>query len=268
MMKIAIIDNYDSFTYNLRHIVAEAGADVSVFRNDRFGLDDLEPFDKLLLSPGPGVPEEAGLLLDVIRRYAPSKPVLGICLGAQAIGEAFGGSLVNLEEVYHGVQTPVMIIPDLPFRDYLAEYGPVARKYGLHIIMLITPETSEERIRLIDEATGGFIYMVSSAAVTGVQKDFGRERLAYFHRISAMGLRNPRMIGFGISNHQTWQAAVENASGGIVGSLFVQLLEEAAGDADEAARRLTASLGLAPQGVAGMGGKPQGAVSRFPETGS
>lgn len=105
-MKVCMIDNYDSFTYNLVHLVKELGADITVFRNDQFELDDLEPFDKIMLSPGPGIPSEAGLLLDVIRRYAGEKPILGICLGEQAIGECFGGKLVNLDDVFHGVQTP------------------------------------------------------------------------------------------------------------------------------------------------------------------
>ena len=105
-MKIAIIDNYDSFTYNLVHLVKALGAAVSVFRNDRFELEELAAFDKILLSPGPGIPSEAGLMPEVIRRYAAEKPILGICLGEQALGEAFGGTLVNLAEVFHGVQTP------------------------------------------------------------------------------------------------------------------------------------------------------------------
>ncbi len=113
-MKIAIIDNYDSFTYNLSHLVKELGAGVTVLRNDRFELEELETFDKILLSPGPGVPEEAGLLLQVIRSYAGKKPVLGVCLGEQAIGEAFGGRLVNLERVYHGVQSRISIVADDP----------------------------------------------------------------------------------------------------------------------------------------------------------
>lgn len=106
---IAIIDNYDSFTYNLAHMVKELGAEVDVLRNDCFALEDLEAYDKLILSPGPGIPEEAGLLLDVIRTYAGRKPMLGVCLGEQAIGQAFGGKLVNLSEVFHGVQTDVVI---------------------------------------------------------------------------------------------------------------------------------------------------------------
>lgn len=104
-MKIVIIDNYDSFTYNLSHLLKELGADVTVVRNDKFELKDLEQYDKIVLSPGPGIPSEAGLLLDVIRTYAGRKPILGVCLGYQAIGEVFGASLENLKEVYHGVQT-------------------------------------------------------------------------------------------------------------------------------------------------------------------
>ncbi|MCQ2192005.1 MAG: aminodeoxychorismate/anthranilate synthase component II [Paludibacteraceae bacterium] len=106
MKKIVIIDNYDSFTYNLSHLVKELGADVTVYRNDQFELPQLEQFDKIILSPGPGIPSEAGLLLDVIKSYAGKKPILGVCLGHQAIGEAFGGKLTNLSQVYHGLQTP------------------------------------------------------------------------------------------------------------------------------------------------------------------
>lgn len=105
MKKIVIIDNYDSFTYNLAHLVRELGAEVTVLRNDRFQLPELEDFDKIILSPGPGIPSEAGLLLDVIRTYAGRKPMLGVCLGHQAIGEVFGAKLENLSEVYHGVQS-------------------------------------------------------------------------------------------------------------------------------------------------------------------
>ncbi len=108
-MKIVIIDNYDSFTYNLAHLVKELGAEVNVIRNDQFALKELEPYDKIILSPGPGIPEEAGLLLDVIRHYAGRKPILGVCLGEQAIGQAFGGKLTNLSDVFHGVQTPVFL---------------------------------------------------------------------------------------------------------------------------------------------------------------
>lgn len=119
-----------------------------------------------------------------------------------------------------------VIIPDLPFKDYMNEYRPIADKYGLYMIMLITPETSEERIRQIDEHTNGFIYMVSSAAVTGAQKEFNAQKQAYFQRIEQMHLRNPRMIGFGISNKNTYEAAAAHAAGCIIGSKFVTLLEE------------------------------------------
>ena len=113
-MKIVIIDNYDSFTYNLSHLVKELGAEVTVVRNDQFELADLEPYSKIILSPGTGIPSEAGLLLDVIRTFAGKKPILGVCLGHQAIGEAFGGKLENLSDVFHGVATPCHIIADDP----------------------------------------------------------------------------------------------------------------------------------------------------------
>lgn len=104
-MKIVIIDNYDSFTYNLAHLLKELHAEVTVVRNDMFKMSDLEQYDKIILSPGPGIPSEAGLLLDVIRTYAGRKPILGVCLGHQAIGEVFGARIENLKDVYHGIQT-------------------------------------------------------------------------------------------------------------------------------------------------------------------
>lgn len=118
------------------------------------------------------------------------------------------------------------IIPDLPFDDYLREIKPLADRYDLRCIMMITPETSEERIRFIDQHTDGFIYMVSSASITGAQKSFDDAKQLYFQRINAMNLHNPRMIGFGISNHQTLEAAQRNAAGAIIGSKFVTLLRE------------------------------------------
>ena len=134
-----------------------------------------------------------------------------------------------------------MIIPDLPFKDYQEEFKPVADRYGLRIIMLITPETSEERIRFIDEHTDGFIYMVSSAATTGAQKEFDEAKQRYFSRINSMNLRNPRMIGFGISNRQTLHSAWNNASGAIIGSKFVSLYEQT-GNAETAINALYESL--------------------------
>lgn len=134
-----------------------------------------------------------------------------------------------------------VIIPDLPFKDYLEEVKPIADQYDLRVIMMITPETSEERIRLIDEHTDGFIYMVSSASITGAQAAFGDAKLEYFRRIDAMKLRNPRMIGFGISNRQTLEAAQQYAAGAIIGSKFVTLLNQT-GNAEEAMNLLYNAL--------------------------
>ncbi len=133
------------------------------------------------------------------------------------------------------------IIPDLPFKDYLEEVKPIADRHDLRIIMMITPETSEERIRFIDNHTDGFIYMVSSAATTGTQQSFDEAKQEYFRRIDAMQLRNPRMIGFGISNRQTFDSAQKNAAGAIIGSKFVTLLNET-GEADTALGRLFDAL--------------------------
>lgn len=133
------------------------------------------------------------------------------------------------------------IIPDLPFDDYLVDFKPVADRYGVKVVMLITPETSEERIRQIDDHTDGFIYMVSSASTTGAQSAFDERKQAYFRRIDALGLRNPRMVGFGISNRATFRAAADNAAGCIVGSRFVTLQGETPGP-EEAVRQLLEEL--------------------------
>ena len=127
-MKVAVIDNYDSFTYNLVHYLEDLNLEVTVFRNDEFELLDIEKFDKILLSPGPGIPDEAGLLKEVIKKYAPTKSILGVCLGLQAIGEVFGGKLSNLEKVYHGVATKIFIkekdsiFNNLPNEFYVGRY--------------------------------------------------------------------------------------------------------------------------------------------------
>lgn len=121
-MKTVIIDNYDSFTYNLAHLVKELGAEVSVVRNDQFRLSELKPFDKIILSPGPGIPAEAGLLMDVIDAYASVKPILGVCLGHQAIGEYFGGKLTNLSQVFHGIASTICITaPDYIYKELPAQ---------------------------------------------------------------------------------------------------------------------------------------------------
>lgn len=117
--KVLIIDNYDSFTYNLVHLVHELGREVEVWRNDKFDLSEVAQYDQIILSPGPGIPEEAGLLLDVIRKYAPVKSIFGVCLGQQAIAEAFGGSLLNLGRPMHGIATPITVLDEteLLFKD-------------------------------------------------------------------------------------------------------------------------------------------------------
>lgn len=130
-MKILLLDNYDSFTYNLYHLVRELGAtEVEVVRNDQIALNEVDRFDKIILSPGPGIPEEAGLLLPIIKEYAPTKSILGVCLGHQAIGQAFGGTLENLSAVYHGVQTPIDIIADHALFEGLGRELPVGRYHS------------------------------------------------------------------------------------------------------------------------------------------
>lgn len=152
-MKIVIIDNYDSFTYNLAHLVKELGAEVTVYRNDQFQLIQLEPFDKIILSPGPGIPSEAGLLLDVIKAYAGKKPILGVCLGHQAIGEYFGGKLTNLSEVFHGVATEGTqlandyIFDSLPRRIVMGRYHSwVVDRENFPDCLEVTAESDEGQI--------------------------------------------------------------------------------------------------------------------------
>ncbi len=152
-MKIVIIDNYDSFTYNLSHLLKDLGAEVTVLRNDLFQLSQLETFDKIVLSPGPGIPSEAGLLLDVIRTYAGKKPIFGVCLGHQAIGEVFGGRLENLSEVFHGVATEGTLLGNdpvfegLPRRITMGRYHSwVVSKEGFPECLEITAESDEGQI--------------------------------------------------------------------------------------------------------------------------
>ena len=149
-IRVVIIDNYDSFTYNLAHLVESLGAEVTVWRNDRFEIPQLEPFDMILLSPGPGIPSEAGLLCEVIRAYAGKKPILGICLGHQAIGEVFGARLENLSEVYHGVATEGTqwgndtIFSSLPQRVVMGRYHSwVVSRNHLPACLTITGESDD-----------------------------------------------------------------------------------------------------------------------------
>ena len=132
-MKIIIIDNYDSFTYNLSHMVKQLGAEVCVKRNDKFNMSELEEFDKIILSPGPGIPSEAGQLLGVIKAYVGKKPILGVCLGHQAIGEYFGGRLTNLKEVHHGIQSQIKTVKnDYIFEDVSAQ--PLVGRYHSWVV--------------------------------------------------------------------------------------------------------------------------------------
>lgn len=152
-MKTVIIDNYDSFTYNLAHLVKELGTDVTVLRNDQFALADLAAFDNIILSPGPGIPSEAGLLCDVIRAYASQKPILGVCLGHQAIGEVFGAQLENLSEVFHGVATEGtqlgndILFNGLPRRITMGRYHSwVVSHEGFPACLEVTAESDEGQI--------------------------------------------------------------------------------------------------------------------------
>lgn len=152
-MKISIIDNYDSFTYNLAHLVKELGAEVKVYRNDQFEMKDLADTDKIILSPGPGIPSRAGKLLDVIRYYAGKKPMLGVCLGHQAIGEVFGAKLENLDDVFHGVATEGSqlgndyIFKGLPERFLMGRYHSwVVSKENFPDCLEITAQSDEGQI--------------------------------------------------------------------------------------------------------------------------
>lgn len=150
MKKIIIIDNYDSFTYNLVHYLEDLNCEVTVYRNDEFDIDELQKFDKILLSPGPGVPKEAGLLIEVIKTYAKTKSILGVCLGQQAIAEVFGGSLINLDKVQHGVASTITIVePDEPLFHNLETTIEVGRYHSWVVNPVGFPEVLE--ITSVDE---------------------------------------------------------------------------------------------------------------------
>ncbi|WP_333694913.1 anthranilate synthase component II [Flavobacterium sp.] len=167
MKKVIIIDNYDSFTYNLVHYLEDLNAEVTVLRNDEFELNELEKFDKILLSPGPGIPEEAGLLLEVIKKYASTKSILGVCLGQQAIGEVFGGSLINLDKVYHGVSSKVKIkIKDTLFNNLPNEF-----EVGRYHSWVINPHDFPEDLEVTSVDENGEIMSIRHKTfdVKGVQ---------------------------------------------------------------------------------------------------
>lgn len=182
-MKIVIIDNYDSFVYNLSHLLKELGAEVTVKRNDQFRLEELEEFDKILLSPGPGVPEEAGLLLDVIRKYAGKKPILGVCLGEQAIGEVYGGKLTNLDEMFHGIQSPVT----LTATDYLFEGLPSTVQVGRYHSWVVDQKDFPDCLEVTAVSEEGYIMALRHRTldVRGVQ----------FHPESVLTPEGKQMLG-------------------------------------------------------------------------
>lgn len=149
-MRILVIDNYDSFVYNLVHYIKEFEADVTVWRNDQFKLEDVADFDKIVLSPGPGIPEEAGLLKAVVERYGSTKSILGVCLGQQAIGEVYGGTLLNLDQVFHGVGTKVeRLVDDEPLFAGLPPNFQVGRYHSWVVARADFPEVLE--ITAVDE---------------------------------------------------------------------------------------------------------------------
>jgi len=148
MKKILVIDNYDSFTYNLVHYLEDLDCEVVVKRNDQLTLDEVEAFDKIVLSPGPGIPDEAGLLKEIIAEYAPTKSIFGVCLGQQAIAEVFGGSLINLDEVYHGIATKIKVVKDDVLFDGMSKEIEVGR-YHSWVVDPNIPEALE--VTSVDE---------------------------------------------------------------------------------------------------------------------
>jgi anthranilate synthase component 2 len=146
-MKILLIDNYDSFTYNIVHAVRQLGYDLDVVRNDKINLDDVAAYDKIIISPGPGIPSEAGVVPQVLARYCASKSILGVCLGHQAIGECFGAKLLNLPKVYHGIQTPVNIVAD----DYLFAELPKTINVGRYHSWVVDTKDFPEALEVIAE---------------------------------------------------------------------------------------------------------------------
>lgn len=168
MKKIAIIDNYDSFTFNLVHYLEELDCEVTVLRNDEFELEELQSFDDIILSPGPGIPSESGFLNQVIVTYASSKKILGICLGQQAIGEVFGGSLLNLDKVYHGIATPINVLVD---DEILFQNLPKQLEVGRYHSWVINPTDFPEDLEVTASAENGEIMAIRHKTynVKGVQ---------------------------------------------------------------------------------------------------
>lgn len=182
--RILIIDNYDSFTYNLVHLVNELGLGCEVWRNDQFAIEDVDAFDKIILSPGPGIPSEAGLLLDVIEKYAPTKSIFGVCLGQQAIAEAFGGSLYNLNQPMHGIATPIKVTDG---EEELFAGLPESFKVGRYHSWVVSGNDLPDSLQVtaIDEADNSIMALKHKQYdVRGVQfhpesilTDFGKEMM-------------------------------------------------------------------------------------------
>lgn len=167
-MKIVLIDNYDSFSYNLVHAVRKLGYhDIEVHRNDKIAPELIERFDKIILSPGPGIPSESGLLLDIIRRYAPHKSILGVCLGEQAIAEVFGAKLINLSEVYHGIATPIRVLQ----QDILFDKLPAVFEAGRYHSWVVSKTDLPACLEITAEDENGMIMALrhKSLDVRGVQ---------------------------------------------------------------------------------------------------
>ncbi|WP_294187169.1 aminodeoxychorismate/anthranilate synthase component II [uncultured Sphingobacterium sp.] len=181
--KIVVIDNYDSFTYNLVHLLQELDQEYVVWRNDKFKLEDIDAFDKILLSPGPGIPEEAGLLLDVIRTYAPHKSILGICLGQQAIAEVFGGTLFNMEKPLHGVATNITVIDESEklFQDF-----PKDSKIGRYHSWAVSKDTLPTSLKVTAVDENGIIM-----ALTHTEYDV---RGMQFHPESVLTTNGKKLI--------------------------------------------------------------------------
>jgi anthranilate synthase component 2 len=165
-MKVLVIDNYDSFTYNLVHYLEELNCEVTVKRNDQLTLEEVDAFEKIVLSPGPGIPDEAGLLKNIIEKYAPTKSILGVCLGQQAIGEVFGGSLTNLDKVYHGVATPVHIVAEDILFEGVSNPMMVGRYHSW-----VVEETLPESLEILAEDDNGQVMAIRHKIfdVRGVQ---------------------------------------------------------------------------------------------------
>ncbi len=153
-MKILVLDNYDSFTYNLVQMIEQiVNEKIDVFRNDKISLEEVAKYDKIILSPGPGIPEEAGILLDLIKKYAPTKSIFGVCLGQQAIAEAFGGTLINLSEIYHGVATESTQIKEHKLFKDLPEILEVGRYHS----WAVNPENFPDELEITSVDASGMI---------------------------------------------------------------------------------------------------------------